>query len=141
MGHTPFGYRIEQGRAVPDEEKSEALRQMLENYLGGMALKESAEKAGIKATHLQVKKMLQNRKYLGTEYYPPLLTAEEMDAFNRELNRRADALGRVKGPREKVEIKAIDTEFSMAKAETNYSDPYEQAQYLYSLIEEARTDG
>ena len=34
-GHTPFGYRIENGRAVIDEEKAARVRQIFESYLSG----------------------------------------------------------------------------------------------------------
>ena len=38
MGHTPFGYRIENGTAVIDESAATKLRQLYENYLSGMSL-------------------------------------------------------------------------------------------------------
>ena len=42
MGHTPFGYRIENGIAVIDEESATKLRRLYENYLSGMSLKTAA---------------------------------------------------------------------------------------------------
>lgn len=38
MGHTPFGYRIENGIAVIDESAAAKLRQLYKNYLSGMVL-------------------------------------------------------------------------------------------------------
>ena len=39
MGHTPFGYRIENGVAVIDEDAAGKLRTLYANYLDGMSLK------------------------------------------------------------------------------------------------------
>lgn len=38
MGHTPFGYRIENGIAIIDEPAATKLRQLYKNYLSGMSL-------------------------------------------------------------------------------------------------------
>ena len=70
MGHTPYGYRIENGNAVIEPKEAEAVVKMCEGYLGGLSLKAAAETAGIDATHCQAKRMMQNEKYLGTDYYP-----------------------------------------------------------------------
>ena len=47
MGHTPFGYRIENGIAVIDEEAAAKVRQLYKNYLGGLSLTNAAKEAGI----------------------------------------------------------------------------------------------
>lgn len=38
MGHTPFGYKIENGIAVIDQPAADKLRQLYKNYLSGMSL-------------------------------------------------------------------------------------------------------
>lgn len=141
MGHTPYGYRIENGRAVLDEEKAAAVRKLLEGYLGGMGLAPAAEAAGIHVVHTQVKKMLTNEKYLGDDYYPAILTREEIEAVKAELDKRARALGRI------YERESSDVEytpslvFTMPVVTMKYEDPYEQAAYAFSLIEEVKIDG
>ena len=47
MGHTPLGYRIENGTAVIDEEAAAKVRQLYKNYLGGLSLTNAAKEAGI----------------------------------------------------------------------------------------------
>lgn len=47
MGHTPYGYRIENGKAVIDEKKAQQIRNLYRNYLDGMALAKAAHEAGI----------------------------------------------------------------------------------------------
>ncbi len=51
MGHTPFGYRIENGIAVIDETAAGKLRKLYENYLSGLGLQNAAVKAGIHTYH------------------------------------------------------------------------------------------
>ena len=45
MGHTPFGYRIENGIAIIDEPAAAKLRQLYKNYLSGMSLSKAAAEA------------------------------------------------------------------------------------------------
>lgn len=47
MGHTPYGYRIDNGQAVIDEEQAAAVRKLLESYLGGMGFAAAVEAAGL----------------------------------------------------------------------------------------------
>ena len=51
MGHTPFGYKIENGIAVIDQPAADKLRQLYKNYLSGMSLSKAAAAAGIKTYH------------------------------------------------------------------------------------------
>ena len=51
-------------------------------------------KAGKQAIHLSVKNMLQNTHYLGDEFYPAIIYRDTFDAFEAELQRRAEVLGR-----------------------------------------------
>ena len=38
MGHTPYGYSIENGCATIKEDDAEKIRKLYENYISGMAL-------------------------------------------------------------------------------------------------------
>ena len=51
MGHTPFGYRIENGIAIIDEPAAAKLRLLYKNYLSGMSLSKAAAEAGIPTYH------------------------------------------------------------------------------------------
>lgn len=46
MRHIPYGYRIENGLAVVDEEKVAVVRKLFHNYISGLALILAAEKSG-----------------------------------------------------------------------------------------------
>ena len=65
MGHTPYGYRIENGCAVIDEEAAGKIRRLYTNYLAGMSQAKAAIEAGIETYHSSAKRLMQNRHYLG----------------------------------------------------------------------------
>lgn len=51
MGHTPYGYRIEDGKAVVDDIAAEQVKELFSGYLAGLSLKGAAKKAGIDCYH------------------------------------------------------------------------------------------
>ena len=106
MGHTPYGYRIENGAAVINEAEAECVRRIFDNYISGMSLREAAKAAGHPLVHSTVKRMLTKKYYCGDDFYPAIIDISTFHTANSEL-----------------------------KPLTQYDDPYEQAQYLYSLIE------
>ena len=87
-----------------------------------MALAKAAAAAGIETYHGTAKRLMENRHYLGDDFYA---------AIRME---RAGKLGRLN---RKKELKAVvsPTGFRMVAAEHHYEDPRLQAEYLYSLIE------
>ena len=86
------------------------------------------------------KRMMQNEKYLGTDYYPAILTRDVMDKVKAELEKRATGLGRVFEPKEKTKRK-VQKAFYFGNAEARFQDPYKQAEYLYGLIEGVQMNG
>lgn len=134
MGHTPYGYQIENGKAVVDEAQAAQIRKLYEGYLGGLALMEAAKAAGLKLYHGSAKRMMQNNHYLGDDYYPPIIEQSTFDAALAEQQKRAETLGRVYEPKENEEQKPV-TQFCIGKVEQKYEDPFKQAEYAYGLIE------
>lgn len=134
MGHIPFGYRIKNGIAVVDEKTAAKLKMLYTNYLSGMALIKAAKEAGIDTYHGTVSKMLANRRYLGDSFYPQIIDAETFHAAQAERKKRAKSLGRdhfVSVP----PIFEVPTEFSIQPMTEHFSNPAQQAEYIYSLIE------
>ena len=136
MGHTPYGYKIVNGMAVIDEIEGAAVRKLYEGYLSGLGLQAAADEAGIPVNHCQAKRMMLNRKYLGTDYYPALITEDIMEQVKTELARRAGKLGRVFEPKEQ-DLPIVPTRFQFGKEEMSFDNPFLQAQYMYELIEGA----
>ena len=134
MGHTPFGYRIENGIAVIDEESATKLRRLYENYLSGMSLKTAAAKAGIETYHGTAKRLLMTKHYLGDDFYPAIIDKATFSRAQEELMKRASALGRLNKATPPRSIK-IPTLFSICKIEKHYDNPAAQAEYIYSLLD------
>lgn len=134
MGHTSYGYTIKNGKATIDEAQSEQIKNLYKNYLSGMSLKKAASEAGMETYHSSAKRLMQNKHYLGDNFYPAIIDQDTFDKASAEFLRRASLLGRL---RRKAKIKppSIPTSFVMAKIIKQYKDPKLQAEYLYSLIE------
>lgn len=78
MGHTPFGYQIENGIAIIDEPAATKLRQLYKNYLSGMylsgmSLSKAAAEAGIPTYHGTAKRLMETVHYLGDSFYPAII--------------------------------------------------------------------
>ena len=135
MGHTPYGYRIENGKAVIDKEKAQQIRNLYKNYLDGMALAKAAHEAGIQTWHGSAKRLLENRHYLGDDYYPAIIDQQTYDKAQAERLHRAEKLGRTNRKKQSPDTRKPPTHFKLAAPEQAYDDTKQQAEYLYSLIE------
>ena len=134
MGHTPYGYSIENGCATINEDEADKIRKLYENYLSGMALAKAAAAAGIETYHGTAKRLMENRHYLGDNFYPAIIDQETFDKAAAMRLERAGKLGRL-NKKKNTKPEAPPTSFRMATAEHHYEDPRLQAEYLYSLIE------
>lgn len=136
MGHTPYGYRIRNGKAVIDEERAAQVKLIYGEYISGTALCASARKAGLEMTHSSVKHLLTNRKYLGDGFYPAIIDEESFHRAAEKLKERAAMLRRdTRRPKEYVKLQ-IPVRFTMLPVCDRFSDPFEQAEYAYSQIKE-----
>ena len=134
MGHTPFGYRIENGKAVIDEAAASQVRNLYKNYLRGLSLTNAAKEAGLALLHAGAKRMMLNRHYLGDDFYPAIIDPASFDAVSAELTKRSTKLGRNDRYITPI-IKRPPTAFRLGDITENYENPVRQAEYLYSLIE------
>ena len=133
MSHIPFGYNIQNGRAVVNEEEAVKIEKLFEAYLSGLSLAEAAKKAGIKRCHASITRMLTDRRYVEDKFYPPIISKDTFEKAQLERHRRAEALGRIyehKGN----EKKCLNFKFHASMPDNLYDDPFQQAEYAYSLI-------
>ena len=139
--HIPYGYRIEDGKAVVDEIQAEQVREFFKEYISGKALMVAAETVGLQLYHGSAGRMLRNTHYLGDEYYPAIIDQELFDKAEEERQSRASQLGRVRELKVK-ETPAVPLHFTMGKQIQEFDNPFKQAEYAYSLIEsEVETNG
>ncbi|MBP2028679.1 hypothetical protein J2Z35_002509 [Acetoanaerobium pronyense] len=134
MGHTPYGYRIENGKAVVDEIASEKVKYLYKGYLEGLSLMDASKEAGIQCHHATAAKMLQNKHYLGDEFYPPIIDEDTFEKAKTERQKRAEKLGRIWEPKDEPETDYL-VKFKAKPLVQKYNNPFKQAEYAYSLIE------
>lgn len=134
MGHTPYGYRIDRGKAILDETAAEQVKELYEGYLKGLSLKGAAKQAGINCCHSSVGRMLQNKHYLGDEFYPQIIDKDTFEKAKAEKQRRAEKLGRIREPKDEPQVDYA-VKFKAKPLKQKHDDPYKQAEYAYSLIE------
>jgi hypothetical protein len=134
MSHTPFGYRIENGKAVIDKEAAEQIKTLFQSYLSGDSLATAAKKAGIKGFHSGTGRILRNKRYLGDEFYPAIIDKDTFNTAEAERIIRQERLGRNRKPKQEKEV-VYPTIFRMKEGREEFDDPFAQAEYAYSLIE------
>ncbi len=134
MRTTLFGYVIKNGKAYIDKEQAVKLQKLFEGYIGGLALRTAALNAGIDTFHGSAGRMLQNKKYMGTDYYPKIVDKEIFHKAQEEREHRAVKLGRVRETTEDLAILS-PTKFCLKSQEIMFDDPFKQAEYAYSMIE------
>jgi hypothetical protein len=133
MGHTPYGYRIENGSAVIVEREAHCIRQMFQNYLDGMSLREAGKSAGYGRTHSQLKRLLMRPCYCGDDFYPAIIDKATFRKVNAEIRKRSAECSQLGKTRR--HSPAPLSEFIIGMQSEQFDDPYEQAEYIYSLIE------
>ena len=141
MNHIPYGYIIKNGKAIIDEKAATQIRDLFQLYLSGLSLADAAEKAGIKRCHASISRILTNKRYLGDDFYPQIINDEMIKHVDAEKLRRAQMLGRI---REQEIPKSVipKLRYNAPAAQHLYDDPFQQAEYAYSLIEsEVIADG
>lgn len=137
MSHLPKGYFIEDGRIKLDEKQSQIVQAIFTEYKEGTSLRQLALKYGFKTCHTQVKRILQNKQYLGDDVFPKIIEPRLFDEVNALIQKRAEQLGR-QNKQTKQQVKTIPTEFVWQPKVKHYNDPYEEALYMYRLIVERR---
>ena len=134
MEHTPYGYEIREGRAVVNEEQAGKIIEMCENYLSGMSLINAASSIGFTMSHCGVKRMMFNKRYLGDDFYPAILSEEMVNRLDVERKRREKALGRDNRGVKDIPKGTVYSKFCIPRIPMRYQDPVEQAEFAYSLI-------
>lgn len=141
MSHTPYGYKILNGRAVVDATRARQIVNLFDEYIKGASFKTAAEITGIAVTHSVVGRILKNEIYLGTEFYPAIIDKDRFDAAASERLKRATVLRRIYEYTDELVVKEKKYTYHLRNVPQKYDNPFRQAEYAYSLIESEETDG
>ena len=94
-GKVPFGFKIQDKHLVIDPEKADIARQVFQTYIDTGGISETLRKMdgyGLPKTQRAMKKMLQNRKYIGEcygieNYHEAIIDRDMFDTVQDMLNR------------------------------------------------------
>lgn len=102
--YVPFGYQIQNGKAKIEPETAEFVREIFIIYLAGTSTyriaKNFTQRGILNASHKpswnhgSIGKILENQKYLGDEFYPPLIEQSIFEQVQSRRKQRVKDLGR-----------------------------------------------
>jgi hypothetical protein len=119
-----FGYiYTKDHKHLINEKEAEQLVTFFVAYVSGMTLDGAVEVAGIKRNHQGAYWLLQNRKYIGER--PGFPAIIDKDLFERAQIARNKRMG---------EPLRMPHSLYMDEVKEYHGDPFEQAEYLYTLI-------
>lgn len=91
----PFGWKYENGKKVLDEREADVLRNMYRDYLQGNSLAASVRLLELLKIEYQdgktdwnksrVRRLLSDKRYLGTEEYSPIIDRKTFEAVQKKL--------------------------------------------------------
>ena len=134
MKHIPYGYKIIDGKAEIDEENAEQVKRLFTRFLEGESLATASKSCSLNFTHSQVGRMLEKKEYCGDEFYPAIISTEVFEQVQEERLKRAIKLGRLYKAKPTL-VAEPTTKFKMNTCTEKFSNPFEQAEYIYSQIE------
>ena len=85
----PFGYKMKLGEIVPQPQEAEAVRSIYLQYLAGASFKQLAEQLQTEDVPYDedkswnknmVARILEDSRYVGADLYPPIISAEQLQA-------------------------------------------------------------
>lgn len=148
---TPYGYKIQDGKAIYDTETAGKIKLLFRWYLEGLSIKEAADRADLKVSRSTAGKILKNHTYLGDDFYPAIIDEETFSRATEEREKRYAALGSF-GHTAPVPPVPVRTTFRMVpeevepivtEADKRWNQKYlenmrscaKRAAYLYSRIQ------
>src|SRR5690625_1196611 len=119
MAHTPFGYKIVNGKIEIHVREAEQLKLLIQSYLSGKSLANAAKDSGINRSHGGIVRILTDERYLGNEIFPRLISKEQFEQLKNERFKRAKKLGRLNRTKEEVSFTPC-FEFTIGEVEDKY---------------------
>ena len=130
MAHIPYGYRIERGKAVMNQEQVCTLNAFLNAYLSGLSVQEAKKASGIELSKKALLNYMRSGTYAGTDYYPAIVEARVQERVLEELERRSHP-----GTASFIPASPVYTTFRMREGTEIEGTAAEKAAWLYGLIE------
>ena len=96
----PFGYKMKLGEIVPQPQEAEAVRSIYLQYLAGASFKQLAEQLQTEDVPYDedkswnknmVARILEDSRYVGADLYPPIISAEQLQAVQERRKQNCTA--------------------------------------------------
>ena len=96
----PFGYKMKLGEIVPQPQEAEAVRSIYLQYLAGASFKQLAEQLQTEDVPYDedkswnknmVARILEDSRYVGADLYPPIISAEQLQAVRERRKKNCTA--------------------------------------------------
>lgn len=128
----PYGYRIENGMAVPHPEEASRLKEFFNLYVNhGCSIAEAKDRAEIDRSERTCRAILTNPVYLGTDYYPRLISPGMMKKAKKTVEEKR------KGPagQKRVRYQATPVRTQFAFLPGDPPADMNRAAWLYGRIQ------
>lgn len=130
----PFGYEIIGGKAYVNAQEAAQLKTYFRKYLEGLSMSAAAQEARLPFSSTTYPHLFKRKEYLGTDYYPALITEEYQRQLIDEWERRKEEAPRWSKKQPKKGVK-IYTDFRLVRARSfEPEDPVDCAAALYQRI-------
>ena len=133
-GRIPFGYDIVNGAAVINEATAGQLKTFFQVFLAGETMAEAARQAQLSCSMSTYPHFFQRKEYIGTEYYPAIITPEYQAQLIAEWKKRK---GETRRKQKKPSRKGVPlyTDFRLTEQQgTRQEDPADFAAAFYRCI-------
>ena len=96
----PFGYKMKLGEIVPQPQEAETVRSIYLQYLAGVSFKQLAEQLQTEDVPYDedkswnknmVARILEDSRYVGADLYPPIISAEQLQAVRERRKKNCTA--------------------------------------------------
>ena len=128
-----IGYKIDNGKAVVNEEEAEKLKEFFKLFLAGSSMAAAARDAGLSCHHTTLPLLMKRKAYTGTDFYPAIITTDFQQKLISEWEKRKG-----EGPRapyvRAVRFVKINTEFTSSSPEPPHTTPESYIMALYEQI-------
>ena len=137
-----LGYRIISGKAVIHTAEAEKVKQLFENYISCGSLSAAAKATGLSLAHPSVKRILQNPRYKGDNFYPRIVDEDVFDKVQEMVAGKKRSSNSKKGRKSRT-VPPLPSCFAFRTdiEDCFHDDPAIRAEYLYSMIDVVSATG
>lgn len=137
MTHIPYGYKVENGKAYIYEVEAEKIRKLYLHFLACNSMAQATRIAGINKLHPSIGRILKNKVYLGTNFYPQLIDKNVFYKVQKLREENAIKQNRIRAHKP-LEKEIVTTHYYLGNVETKYDNAYKQSEYAYSQIKQVK---